>query len=267
MGTAIAYNARTKCARFTEFRGNARWRGIRQIVAPESTASVRRPLGFFSFIAVSDSAVARLAKRRARRQLSQLLPTEKWPDPGVAAVMPRLEPKQCSDLVPLRPLQPLMGLTDLQERYAACDGAALLRAQRVTSAAALRPEAQKCPVDLVTQFDGQFLEVANAVELGQLAPDRGPAFARASGPSPPTIHSVEQILCGRVGERAYHGVCYNGWRLVCLAAMLVAISRPSSAAKDSNKSARVARRIKSDPFAAAAQLGQPTRDARLAHSG
>ena len=86
-----------------------------------------------------DSTVARLAERRARRHLGQLLLTDKRPDLKSTAAMPRLEPEECSQLVPLGTRQPFIGLAAPEEQHPAHNIAPLLATQRVPPGETLRP--------------------------------------------------------------------------------------------------------------------------------
>jgi hypothetical protein len=59
---------------------------------------------------------------------------------------------------------------------------------------------------------GRYLElpeVANPVQLRQLAIDHRPNGDRASSPNSATFHAVEEVFRGVIGEGSYHDPYYN----------------------------------------------------------
>lgn len=68
------------------------------------------------------------------------------------------------------------------------------------------------PFKAIARWNRQFAQVANTVELCELAADDRPELARTGRPSAPGVNAIEEIFRCTIGKRAYHAQYYNGIR-------------------------------------------------------
>ena len=66
------------------------------------------------------------------------------------------------------------------------------------------------PLRPIPRRNRELSQIANAVQLRQLAMDNRPERGRAPSPRAAAAHPVEQVLRFGIGEGAYHASYYNG---------------------------------------------------------